>query len=573
MKKIFFLLLLFCSFLASLEVLPKSANIYVNDSAKLLSSETISYISKISAELNKLSGAQVVVVTIPSLEDDVLEDYATKVFNSYGIGDKTKQNGVLFLLSLKERKLRIATGHGVEGFLPDGKVGRIQDTYIIPYLKKNEWDKGIMAGYSQIVKEIANEYKISINGLIEDFRSSRDNASWLSANEQNFIESVSAKLKKLTGKELIIATSTSDEKIKNIAERALENNENAVVLGVSLFEGYIDTSIMAGVNVPKLPSIFGAEIAKNYIFSEFDKNKSSGVMSGTNAIIKGLERDLNIKLIDKMPSIPEGEAVLDLGGFLSAENKEIMRAKSDELHAKTGKRIAIATSSDFILPNSSFVSSSQQLLGKIKGDLKIVISQYNGQFSAFISKDADIYEKAQADSYSLDERFISNYLAEFDETNEGIMAVFDFAYSKLDEYFNPDYLIPMWLRWGIIAAIFELCFYAVRLIQKRVKSDNKGAYFFMAFFAMALLYGAYFVYFINTDEGLATIAFLINLGYLGFAFVVHLAGAICNYKRSGSGGYDDYDDYSSSSYDSYSSSSYDSYGGGSTGGGGSTRSF
>ena len=97
------------------------------------------------------------------------------------------------------------------------------------------------------------------------------------------------------------------------------------------------------------------------------------------------------------------------------------------------------------------------------------------------------------------------------------MAVFDFAYSKLDEYFNPDYLIPMWLRWGIIAAIFGLCFYAVRLIQKRVKSDNKGAYFFMAFFAMALLYGAYFVYFINTDEGLATIAFLINLGYLGFS--------------------------------------------------------
>ena len=572
MKKIFFLLLLFCSFLSSLEVLPKSANIYVNDSAKLLSKEAISYISKIGKELNKLSGAQVVVVTIPSLEDDVLEDYATKVFNSYGIGDKTKQNGVLFLLSLKERKLRIATGHGVEGFLPDGKVGRIQDTYIIPYLKKNEWDKGIMAGYSQIVKEIANEYKISINGLIEDFRSSRDNASWLSANEQNFIESVSAKLKKLTGKELIIATSTSDEKIKNIAERALENNENAVVLGVSLFEDYIDTSIMAGRGVPKLPSVFNGSIAKDYIFKGFKKSEANGVMSGVNAIIAGLEKDLNIKLIDEMPSFADGEFVFDFGGFISTENKEIIRAKSDELHAKTGKRIAIATTSDFILPNSSFISSNNQMLIGLRGDLKIIISQHNGQFSAFVTEDADIYKKVKDDAYSLDERFISNYLAEFDETNEGIMAVFDFAYSKLDEYFNPDYLIPMWLRWGIIAAIFGLCFYAVRLIQKRVKSDNKGAYFFMAFFAMALLYGAYFVYFINTDEGLATIAFLINLGYLGFAFVVHLAGAICNYKRSGSGGYDDYDDYSSSSYDSYSSSSYD-YGGGSTGGGGSSRSF
>lgn len=572
MKKIFLILLCFCGFLAGLEVLPKSANIYVNDSAKLLSKETKSYISKIGAELNKLSGAQVVVVTIPSLEDEVLEDYATKVFNAYGIGDKTKQNGVLFLLSLKERKFRIATGFGVEGFLNDGKVGRIQDTYIIPYFKKNDFDTGIVAGYSQIVKEIASEYKISINGLIEDFGSIKDSASWLDAKSQDFVESVSAKLKRLTGKELIIATS-AETNATAITKKIKSENKNAITMAITLNDGMINTSIAKGNEVPSLPSIIGAGIAKNYIFSEFDKNKSSGVMSGANAIIKGLEKDLNIKLIDKMPSIPEGEAVLDLGGFLSAKNKEIIRAKSDELHAKTGKRIAIATTSDFILPNSSFVLSSRQLLRELKGDLKIVISQYNGQFSVFITKDADIYEKAQADSYSLDERFISNYLAEFEEANEGIMAVFDFAYSKLDEYFNPDYLIPMWLRWGIVAAIFGLCFYAVRLIRNKCENGNKGAYFFIAFFAMALLYGAYFVYFINTDEGLATIAFLANLGYLGFAFVMHLASDICNYKRSGSGDYDDYGDYGSSSYDSYSSSSYDSYGGGSTGGGGSSRSF
>lgn len=559
MKKIFLILLCFCGFLAGLEVLPKSANIYVNDSAKLLSKETISYISKIGAELNKLSGAQVVVVTIPSLEDEVLEDYATKVFNAYGIGDKAKQNGVLFLLSLKERKFRIATGFGVEGFLNDGKVGRIQDTYIIPYFKKNDFDTGIVAGYSQIVKEIASEYKISINGLIEDFGSSRDNASWLDAKSQDFVESVSAKLKRLTGKELIIATS-AEANATAITKKIKSENKNAITMAITLNDGMINTSIAKGNEVPSLPSIIGAGIAKNYIFSEFDKNKSSGVMSGANAIIKGLEKDLNIKLIDKMPSIPEGEAVLDLGGFLSAKNKEIIRAKSDELRAKTGKRIAIATTSDFILPNSSFVSSSRQLLRELKGDLKIVISQYDEQISVLLSKDADL---AHID---LNKNFISNYLAEFEDKNEGIMAVFDFAYYQLDERLNPDYLIPREFRWGIIAAIFGLCFYATIRLRKKADSDDKSVYVTLLLFSIAALYGVYFFFFGNTDEGGAFVGLFVNFIFFGYA-VYKLESWGDDYSDDSS----DYGDYGSSSYSS--SSSYDSYGGGSTGGGGSSRSF
>ena len=128
-----------------IEVVPQTATFYVNDAAELLSPETEQYIIGVNKKLKEASGAQVVVVTVPDMGGAALEDYATTLLRQYGIGDKQKNNGLLLLLALKERKFRIEVGYGLEGVLNDAKTGRIQDEHVIPHFKKGEWDAGMQS--------------------------------------------------------------------------------------------------------------------------------------------------------------------------------------------------------------------------------------------------------------------------------------------------------------------------------------------------------------------------------------------------------------------------------------------
>ena len=138
---------------------------YVNDYANVLSSETKEYIMNTCVELQNKTGAQIVVVTVDSLDGESLEEYATELFRKFGIGDTEKNNGVLMLCSTGDRRFRIEVGYGLEGALPDGKTGRIQDEYIIPYLRNDNYDEGIRNGFSAILQEVCSEYNIEIEGI------------------------------------------------------------------------------------------------------------------------------------------------------------------------------------------------------------------------------------------------------------------------------------------------------------------------------------------------------------------------------------------------------------------------
>lgn len=140
----------------------QTTEFYVADYANLLDSDVKNYIITTNKSLCSQTGAQVVVVTVDNLEGENIEEYATALFRKFGIGDKTKNNGVLILLALQERKCRIEVGYGLEGKLTDGKTGRIQDNYMIPYFKNNDWNNGIKNGFSAIMQEIENEYGITV---------------------------------------------------------------------------------------------------------------------------------------------------------------------------------------------------------------------------------------------------------------------------------------------------------------------------------------------------------------------------------------------------------------------------
>lgn len=147
----------------SCAVVKPTSGFYVNDYANILSTETEQYIMNSNVELQQKTGAQIVVVTIKSLDGMSIEEYANQLFNNFGIGDKEKNNGLLILCSYGDRQLRIEVGDGLEGRLPDGKTGRIQDEYMIPYLKKNDFDTGIKNGFSVFLREVANEYGVTMS--------------------------------------------------------------------------------------------------------------------------------------------------------------------------------------------------------------------------------------------------------------------------------------------------------------------------------------------------------------------------------------------------------------------------
>ncbi len=145
-------------------IVPQSYEFYVNDTANIINAENEKYIIDINKKLYEKTGAQIVVVSVNNLEGKSIEDYATELFRDYGIGDKEKNNGVLFLVSVEDRKTRIEVGYGLEGKLTDGKTGRILDQYVVPYFSDNNWNDGIKHGFDAILREICEEYSITIDG-------------------------------------------------------------------------------------------------------------------------------------------------------------------------------------------------------------------------------------------------------------------------------------------------------------------------------------------------------------------------------------------------------------------------
>ena len=174
MKKYIYYTILFLLLFLPINVLAivnPTERFYINDYANILSSETEEYIFNKSVALNNVDGTQIVVVTVPNLESYSLERYANVLFNTWGIGNSERDNGLLLLLALEEREFRVEVGDGLGGILPDGKTGRFQDDYIIPHLRNNDWDTGIKNGYDAFYSEIVklNNLDLEYNNPTTDY--------------------------------------------------------------------------------------------------------------------------------------------------------------------------------------------------------------------------------------------------------------------------------------------------------------------------------------------------------------------------------------------------------------------
>ncbi|MDR3178740.1 MAG: TPM domain-containing protein [Oscillospiraceae bacterium] len=145
-------------FVYSINIPSPKDKFYVNDFANVLSEKTQDYIYKNSTELYGQTTAQIVVVTVPSLDGEDIENYSLELGRKWGVGSKKENNGLLILLAPNERKVRISVGRGLEGRINDGKAGRIFDQYGIQYFKQKEWDEGILKVFTALVNEVYKEY-------------------------------------------------------------------------------------------------------------------------------------------------------------------------------------------------------------------------------------------------------------------------------------------------------------------------------------------------------------------------------------------------------------------------------
>ncbi|MDH3876850.1 MAG: TPM domain-containing protein [Desulfobacterales bacterium] len=131
----------------------------VNDHAGMLSAATRQQLEDILSRLEQTDSTQIVVLTIPSLGGEVLEEFSLKVAEKWQIGQKGFDNGAILLIAKNDRKLRIEVGYGLEGSLTDLMAGRIIRNVIVPQFKAGNFDQGIIDGVQAMIGVVRGEYQ------------------------------------------------------------------------------------------------------------------------------------------------------------------------------------------------------------------------------------------------------------------------------------------------------------------------------------------------------------------------------------------------------------------------------
>jgi uncharacterized protein len=153
-------------------------DIYVQDFAKVLTQAEVEEIRSLGRTVEDQTTAQISVLTVDTIGENSMEEYANEAFRQYGIGNETENNGVLLVIAVTDRLIRIEVGYGLEGRIPDGKAGRILDEHAIPYLQNDQPNKAILETYKTLANEVLDEY-----GLEGGLQAQKKPAQQTTANE------------------------------------------------------------------------------------------------------------------------------------------------------------------------------------------------------------------------------------------------------------------------------------------------------------------------------------------------------------------------------------------------------
>jgi len=129
----------------------------VNDYAQILTPEQSNALDAQLARLEQDTGHQVAVLTLPSLDGEDIEGFSIRVAENWKIGKKGFDNGVILIVAVNDRKLRLEVGYGLEGILPDLTANRIIRDYIVPLFRSGDFAAGIVSGINAVEKVIRKE--------------------------------------------------------------------------------------------------------------------------------------------------------------------------------------------------------------------------------------------------------------------------------------------------------------------------------------------------------------------------------------------------------------------------------
>jgi uncharacterized protein len=157
-----FFLLVTAIFSGWSQELPKPTG-YVNDFAGVISQNDRNRMESIISLVEEKTGAEIAVVTVDTIAPyGSIEQYSVELAQTWGIGKEGEDNGILMLLAVSERQVRLEVGYGLEGAIPDGLAGEILDKSIIPAFRDGDYSRGFLQGVEAVAGIIAEEYDVQL---------------------------------------------------------------------------------------------------------------------------------------------------------------------------------------------------------------------------------------------------------------------------------------------------------------------------------------------------------------------------------------------------------------------------
>ncbi len=138
---------------------------YVADYASVINASDERSLNGILQELEQKTGAQYIVLTVQTTEGVTIEQFALEHAEKWKLGQKGKDNGMLFVLAAKDRKYRFEVGYGLEGFVTDLYCGRVGRDVLVPYLKRGDYSQGIHQANLRVVGQIAAKAGVTLTGM------------------------------------------------------------------------------------------------------------------------------------------------------------------------------------------------------------------------------------------------------------------------------------------------------------------------------------------------------------------------------------------------------------------------
>ncbi len=142
---------------------------YVVDLAGIVDPSTELKLNALLKELETRTGAQMLILTINSLDGESIEEFSISVAEKWKLGQKGRDNGLLITVSVKDRKYRFEVGYGLEGILPDSFVGTLGRRILVPNFKRGDFSRGLYQAALVIANRIAESEGVKLQEIPEGF--------------------------------------------------------------------------------------------------------------------------------------------------------------------------------------------------------------------------------------------------------------------------------------------------------------------------------------------------------------------------------------------------------------------